>query len=72
MTLVNNHAGRHAFETLDDDIATRQIIEQTIDFVKRANDAGVPGALRSRQAAVAAEIRRRPSIMRRRKHTRIS
>jgi dienelactone hydrolase len=37
LTLINYASGHHAFEAVDDTAATRQVIEQTIEFVK-----GVP------------------------------
>jgi dienelactone hydrolase len=36
LTLINYSAGHHAFEAVDDTDATRRIIDQTIEFVKRA------------------------------------
>jgi hypothetical protein len=36
LTLINYASGHHGFEAVDDNATTRQIIEQTIDFVKRA------------------------------------
>jgi dienelactone hydrolase len=36
ITVINHHTGHHAFEARDDDVSTRQVIDQTIDFVKRA------------------------------------
>ena len=36
LTLLNHHTGHHSFETADDDDATRQVIDQTIAFVKNA------------------------------------
>ena len=55
VTLLNHHTGRHNFEMLDDDIATRQVIEQTLDFVKRATEPAYQALLRGRNLdAVAA------------------
>ncbi len=36
LTLINHPTGYHAFEMFNDDDATRDVIERTIDFVKRA------------------------------------
>jgi dienelactone hydrolase len=36
LTLINYPAGHHAFEAVDDTAMTGQIIDQTIEFVKRA------------------------------------
>ena len=55
VTLINHHTGHHAFETVDDDAATRQVIEQTIEFVKRATAPAFQAAVRAGQLdAVAA------------------
>jgi hypothetical protein len=59
LTLLNNAAGHHAFEIVDDDAATRDVIDRTIDWVKRAaappyQDAihhGVPEATIAAQVA---------------------
>ena len=50
VTLLNHPSGYHAFETANDDDATRDVMEQTIAFVKRATSP-------SYQAAVARGIR---------------
>ena len=36
LTLINYASGHHGFEAVDDNATTRQVIEQTIEFVKRA------------------------------------
>lgn len=55
VTVLNHHTGRHGFEMLDDDAATRQVIEQTLAFVKRATEPEYQALLRARQLdAVAA------------------
>ena len=36
LTVINHRTGHHAFEARDDDVATRQIIDQSLEFVKRA------------------------------------
>ncbi len=36
LTLINHRTGHHAFEARDDDVATRQVIDQSLEFVKRA------------------------------------
>jgi dienelactone hydrolase len=50
VTLLNHASGYHAFETANDDDATRDVMEQTISFVKRATSP-------SYQAAIARGIR---------------
>jgi shikimate 5-dehydrogenase len=40
ITVINRSVGRHAFEAADNDDTTRAVIEQTIDFVKRAAAPG--------------------------------
>jgi len=55
LTLLNHHTGHHGFESLDDDAATRQIIGETLDFVKRATEPSYQAAIRARHLdAVAA------------------
>jgi hypothetical protein len=44
--VINNPGGHHAFEMIDDDEATRDAIERTIDFVKRATSARYQASLR--------------------------
>jgi hypothetical protein len=46
VTLLNHPTGHHAFEALDDDDATRDIIDRTLDFVKRATAAPYQAAMR--------------------------
>jgi dienelactone hydrolase len=46
-TLLNHASGYHAFETANDDDATRAVIERTIEFVKRATAPGHQAAVRS-------------------------
>jgi dienelactone hydrolase len=46
LTLLNHATGHHAFEIADPDDATREVIEATIDFVKRATSAPYQTALR--------------------------
>jgi hypothetical protein len=46
LTLLNHATGHHAFEIADPDDATREVIEATIDFVKRATSAPYQIALR--------------------------
>ena len=49
ITLINHAGGHHSFETTDDDVVTRALIDQTVDFVKRvttpAYRAAVAGAV---------------------------
>ena len=35
ITVVNHPSGHHGFETTDDDAITRELIDQTVEFVKR-------------------------------------
>jgi dienelactone hydrolase len=48
VTLLNHPTGHHAFEIADDDDATRDVMERTIDFVKRATAPSFQAALRAR------------------------
>ena len=45
-TLRNYAGGHHAFEIVDDTDATRQVIDETIEFVKRATSPAYHAALR--------------------------
>ena len=57
VTLLNHHTGHHAFEVVDDDAATRRVIDQTIAFVKDATEPSYQAAIRSRHLdAVAAGL----------------
>jgi dienelactone hydrolase len=47
IALLNHPAGAHSFETANDDAATKAVIDQTIDFVKRATSATYQSALRA-------------------------
>ena len=46
VTLLNHPTGHHAFEAFDDDDATREIIDRTLDFVKRATAQPYQAAMR--------------------------
>jgi dienelactone hydrolase len=46
VTLLNHPTGYHGFEVRNDDDASRDIIERTIDFVKRSTAPGFQAALR--------------------------
>jgi catechol 2,3-dioxygenase-like lactoylglutathione lyase family enzyme len=46
VTVLNDPGGHHAFEMIDDDAATRDAIDRTIDFVKRATAPAYRAALR--------------------------
>ena len=46
LTLINHPFGHHAFEMVDDDAGTRDVMDQTIDFVKRATAPAYLAALR--------------------------
>ena len=55
VTLLNHHTGHHAFESRDDDVATREVMDRTIEFVKRATAPGYQRAIAAKQLeAVAA------------------
>ena len=45
VTLINNPAGYHAFEIRNDDEATREAIDRTLEFVKRTTSALYQAAL---------------------------
>ena len=47
VTLLNYAGGHHAFEIADDNAATRDVIDQTLEFVKRATSAPYQAALRA-------------------------
>jgi dienelactone hydrolase len=61
MTLLNHPTGYHAFEAFNDDDATRDVMEQTITFVRRATSPGFQAALRRGipEAAAAGFVQRR-------------
>jgi dienelactone hydrolase len=46
LTLLNYAGGHHGFEARDDNDATREVIEQTLEFVKRTTTASYQAALR--------------------------
>ena len=47
LTLLNYAGGHHAFEIADNNDVTRQVIADTLDFVKRATSASYQSALRA-------------------------
>jgi len=47
LTLLNYAGGHHGFEIADDNDATRQVIDDTLDFVTRATSPRYQSALRS-------------------------
>lgn len=47
LTLLNYAGGHHGFEALDDNEATREVIGQTLDFVKRASSSSYHAALQA-------------------------
>ena len=47
VTVLNHPTGAHAFESVNDDEMTRIVINQTIDFVKRATSPTYQSALRA-------------------------
>ena len=46
VTLLNHPGGHHAFEIVDDEDATRDVIDSTIDFVKRMTAPAYQASLR--------------------------
>ena len=46
LTVINHPTGRHGFEGRDDDAVTRDVVEQTLSFMKRATSPGFQSALR--------------------------
>jgi dienelactone hydrolase len=49
LTLVNHHIGQHGFEGRNNDVPSRQIMDQTIQFVKLTTDPAYRAALQPRQ-----------------------
>ncbi len=47
LTLLNYPGGHHGFEIADDTDTTRQVIDQTLDFVKTATSSSYQAALRA-------------------------
>jgi dienelactone hydrolase len=47
VTLLNHPTGRHGFEAANNDDLTREVIDQTIEFVKRTTAASYQAALRA-------------------------
>src|SRR6185503_743327 len=58
ITVINDPGGHHAFEMVDDAAATRDVMNRTIDFVKRATSASYQAALHATlvEAAAAAQL----------------
>jgi dienelactone hydrolase len=54
LTLVNYAGGHHGFEQADDNDATRQVIDDTLEFIKDATSARYQAALRSSQGEATA------------------
>jgi dienelactone hydrolase len=50
VTLLNHPTGHHGFEGRDDNAVTRDIIEQTLEFIKRATAPDFQGAIGKRPA----------------------
>jgi dienelactone hydrolase len=63
LTLLNYAGGHHGFEIADDNDATRQVIDDTLDFVTRATSPRYQSALRSMipEATLPATCRRASS-----------
>jgi len=47
ITVINHAGGHHGFESTDDDVITRELIDQTVDFVKRVTSPAYRAALAS-------------------------
>lgn len=47
VTVLNHAGGRHAFEMMNDDAASRRVIDETIAFVKETTSASYQAALRA-------------------------
>ncbi len=58
VSVINNPVGHHAFEMFDEGDVTRDVIDQTIDFVKRSTAAGYQASLRKSlpEAGAAANV----------------
>jgi hypothetical protein len=54
ISVMNDAGGHHGFEIVDDDAATRDAIERTIDFVKRATAPAYQAALRTSMPEITA------------------
>jgi dienelactone hydrolase len=54
LTLLNHNTGHHAFEAVDDDATTREVIDQTLAFVKRATAPAFHAAVRAGRLDAAA------------------
>ena len=65
LTLLNHPAGAHAFETVNDDATTKAVMDQTIDFVKRATSATYQSALRAGLPELQPPHSCRPEVCRR-------
>ncbi len=52
VTLVNYPGGHHGFEIVDDEDATREVIDGTIDFVKRMTSPAYQASLAARPGRV--------------------
>src|SRR5262249_24556732 len=49
VSVMNNPAGHHAFEMIDDNELTRDVIARTLDFVKHATSPQYQASLRNAQ-----------------------
>jgi dienelactone hydrolase len=58
VTVLNYSGGHHAFEIVDDEDATREVMDRTIEFVKRTTDPAYHASLRraAREATAAAHV----------------
>lgn len=58
LTLLNHAAGYHGFETANQDDVTREVMQQTMAFVKRATDPSYQAALKrgEREATAAGHV----------------
>jgi dienelactone hydrolase len=58
VSIINNPAGHHAFEMIDDNELTRDVVDRTLDFVKHATSPSYQASLRAAlpEAAAAANV----------------
>jgi predicted Zn-dependent protease len=54
VSMLNHASGRHAFEVMNDDDATRRVIDETIAYVKQTTSAPYQAAVRAGVAEAAA------------------
>ncbi len=64
VTLLNYPGGHHAFEIVDDEDATRDVIDTTLEFVKRATSSAFQASMRRGLPEAAAAAQSRAAISR--------